>query len=268
MKSAKEAKMETKSVLVVDDEKNIRLTVVQSLKPLKLELETASDGEEALGRLEERKYDLVLLDLKLPGIDGIEVLKRAKRAKTGAKRFVIITAHGSIDTAVEAMKLGAVDYIQKPFSPKAIRDLVRQVLSTEDLTGEAPDEDAGTGDTADDYRALVETAKNRIKERNYQAAAGYARKAISRDPSKPEAFNILGAAAELAGDRENALKYYRTAAAMGPSFVLALKNLERITNVFGQPSEIYIDDDSPPKRSGKTKTGEIVRQIRKKERNL
>ena len=54
---------------------------------------------------------------------------------------------------------------------------------------------------------------------------------------------------------------------MGPAFVLALKNLERITNVFGQPSEIYIDDESSPKRSDKTKTGEIVRQIRKKEKN-
>jgi tetratricopeptide (TPR) repeat protein len=196
------------------------------------------------------------------------VLKRAKKVKTGAKRFVIITAHGSIDTAIEAMKLGAVDYIQKPFSTKAIRDVVRQVLGTEDLSGKTPDGEEAAGDRADDYRALAETAKMRIKEKNYQAAAAYARRAIFKDPSKPEAFNVLGAAAELAGDRENALKYYRTAAALGPAFALALKNLERITNVFGQPSEIYIDDDSPPKRSDRTKTGEIVRHIRRKERNL
>ena len=257
LKFAKEMTMETKSVLVVDDEKNIRLTVAQSLKPLRLEVETASGGEEALGKLEEKSYDLVLLDLKMPGIDGIEVLKRAKRTKTGAKRVVIITAHGTIDTAIEAMKLGAVDYIQKPFSPKEIRDIVMQVLSTENLAGEE----------IYDYQNLLEVTKKSITEKNYQAAVGYARKAISRDPSKPEAFNLLGAAAELVGDKKNALKYYRTAAAIGPSFELALKNLERITNVFEQSAEIYINDTSLQKQRNKTKIGEIVRQIRKKEKN-
>jgi DNA-binding response OmpR family regulator len=250
--------MVTKSVLVVDDEKNIRLTVTQSLKPLRLEVETASGGEEALGKLEEKSYDLVLLDLKMPGIDGIEVLKRAKRTKTAAKRVIIITAHGTIDTAIEAMKLGAVDYIQKPFSPKEIRDIVTQVLSTEDLAGEG----------IDDYQTLVEMAKKRITDKNFQAASGYARKAISKDPSKPEAFNLLGAAAELAGDKNNALKYYRTSAAIGPSFEPALKNLERITNVFEHSSEICIDDASPKKQRDKTKIGEIVRQIRKKEKDM
>jgi DNA-binding response OmpR family regulator len=252
--------MEKKTVLVVDDEKNIRLTVAQSLKPLKLEVETASGGEEALGRLEEINYDLMLLDLKMPGIDGIEVLKRAKRTKTAAKRVVIITAHGTIDTAIEAMKLGAVDYIQKPFSPKEIRDIVTQVLNTEYLEGVTP-----TGEGVDDYRTLLETTKKNIVEKNYQAAAGYARKAIAGDPSKPEAFNLLGAAAELAGDRANALKYYRTSAAIGPSFELARKNLERITNVFEQSKEIYINETAPQKKRVESRIGEIVQRIKKKE---
>jgi len=258
LKFAKETAMETKSVLVVDDEKNIRLTVVQSLKPLRLGVETASGGEEALGKLEEKSYDLVLLDLKMPGIDGIEVLKRAKRNKAGVKRVVIITAHGTIDTATEAMKLGAVDYIQKPFSPKEIRDVVAKVLSTE----------YPAGDGVDDYQTLVETARKCITDRDSQAAAGYARKAIFKDPSKAEAFNLLGAAAELSGDRNNALKYYRTAATIGPSFEPARKNLERITNVFEHSSEICIDDASPKKQRDKTKIGEIVRQIRKKEKDM
>ena len=184
--------METKSVLVVDDEKNIRLTVAQSLKPLRLEVETASGGEEALGKLEEKSYDLVLLDLKMPEIDGIEVLKRAKRTKTAAKRVVIITAHGTIDTAIEAMKLGAVDYIQKPFSPKEIRDIVTQVLSTEYPAGEG----------VDDYQTLVETAKKSIIEKNYQAAAGYARKAIARDPSKAGSLQPPGSCGGALGGQE------------------------------------------------------------------
>jgi DNA-binding response OmpR family regulator len=257
LKFTKETTMEKKSVLVVDDEKNIRLTVAQSLKLLNLEVETASGGEEALGKLEEKNYDLVLLDLKMPGVDGIEVLKRAKRTKTAAKRVVIITAHGTIDTAIEAMKLGAVDYIQKPFSPKEIRNIVTQVLSTQYLEGEG----------IDDYRTLLELTRKGIVEKNYQAASEYARKAIAGNPSKPEAFNLLGALAELGGDRENALKYYRTSLTIGPSYELASKNLERITNVFEQSKEIFINEAAPKYKRAGSRVGEIVRRMKKKEKD-
>ena len=137
-----------KPILVVDDEKNIRLTMSQSLEPLDLEVRTAVNGEEALQKLAGGPFGLVFLDLKMPGMDGMEVLRRIKD-DWPMVRVIIITAHGTIDSAVEAMKLGAVDFIQKPFSPAEIRDLATLVLEREALD-EA---------TAVDYRALIELSQ-------------------------------------------------------------------------------------------------------------
>ena len=119
--------MSKDAILIVDDEKNIRLTVSQAIAAADRQVETAVNGEEALAKLQEKDFALVLLDLKMPGMDGMDVLRwiRAQRPQT---RVVIITAHGSIDSAVEAMKHGAADYIQKPFSPREIRALVSRVL--------------------------------------------------------------------------------------------------------------------------------------------
>ncbi|MFO7553840.1 MAG: response regulator [Desulfobacterales bacterium] len=119
--------MKNQPILVVDDEKNIRMTLSQSLEPLEIPVQTAVNGEEALQKLQKGPFGLVFLDLKMPGMDGMEVLRQIKEdwPKT---RVIIITAHGTIESAVEAMKLGAVDFIQKPFSPKEIRELSTRVL--------------------------------------------------------------------------------------------------------------------------------------------
>ena len=99
--------MERQRILVVDDEKNIRLTLVQALESAGMLVQTAGDGEEALRLLSEADFNLVLLDLKLPGMDGLEVLRRIRQSRPKL-RVIIITAHGTIEYAVEAMKSGAV----------------------------------------------------------------------------------------------------------------------------------------------------------------
>lgn len=103
--------MEKAPILIVDDEKNIRLTMSQSLEPLEIPVQTAVNGEEALQKLKDGQFGMVFLDLRMPGIDGMEVLRRIKEDWPKI-RVVIITAHGTIESAVEAMKLGAVDFIQ------------------------------------------------------------------------------------------------------------------------------------------------------------
>ena len=108
--------MKNNAILVVDDEKNIRLTLSQSLEPLGIPVQTAANGEEALQKLREGQFGLVFLDLKMPGMDGMDVLRRIKDDWPSV-RVIIITAYGTIESAVEAMKLGAVDFVQKPFSP-------------------------------------------------------------------------------------------------------------------------------------------------------
>jgi DNA-binding NtrC family response regulator len=211
--------VEKKPILVIDDEKNIRLTVSNSLEPLSVPIHTAVNGEEALQKLRENPYGLVFLDLKMPGMDGMEVLHRI-RDSWPRVRVVIITAHGTIESAVEAMKLGAVDFVQKPFSPTEIRDLAALVLEREALGEPA----------ADDFRALIELTKRHITDRDFDSATQTARRAIAADPGQPEAYNLLGVLLEIKGDGLEAQKFYRAAVDIDPTFKPARANLERITS--------------------------------------
>ncbi|WP_024336498.1 sigma-54-dependent transcriptional regulator [Desulfotignum balticum] len=217
--------MEKTPILIVDDEKNIRLTMSQSLEPLAVPVQTAVNGEEALQKLQDGQFGVVFLDLKMPGIDGMEVLRRIKEDWSKI-RVVIITAHGTIESAVEAMKLGAVDFIQKPFSPVEIRDLASRVLEREALDAES----------AVDYLSLIELTKRHISDRDFATARETARKAIAADPAHPESYNLLGALLEIKGDWLEAQKFYRAALDIDPTFKAAWANLERTTswNKFGQ----------------------------------
>ncbi len=209
--------MEAKPVLIVDDEKNIRLTLSQALEALDLETDTAVNGEEALVRLAKKSFGLVLLDLKMPGMDGMEVLRRLRQTRPDIK-VIIITAHGTIDSAVEAMKLGAVDFIQKPFAPKEIRELVTKVLNRDEIAA----------DKARHYDEHVELAKKHINRREFDVAQEHVRQALAVDSTKPEAFNLLGALIEIRGDRLEALKQYRAALALDPSYEPAAQNVQRL----------------------------------------
>ncbi len=134
--------MKTPSVLVVDDEKNIRVTLRESLKPLGFEVDTAINGEEALELAGRESYELILLDLKMPGMDGMEVFRQL-RLRSPSSAVVLVTAHGSVDAAVQAMKLGAVDFVQKPFAPQEIRDVVTHVLQRRNPRNDADGKVAG-----------------------------------------------------------------------------------------------------------------------------
>jgi len=124
--------MRDKPILIVDDEKNIRLTLSTSLEALGVETISAENGEEALVKLREKEFGLILLDLHMPGVDGMEVLRRVRENRPDI-RIIILTAYGTIELAVEAMKLGAVDFIQKPFVPEQIRERVARVMSREKI---------------------------------------------------------------------------------------------------------------------------------------
>ncbi len=101
-------------ILVVDDELKVREIIAKGLIKIGgFSVDTASNGLEAIGKIENDVFDLVLTDLKMPGMDGIELLKIVKGTRPDVM-LIMLTAHGSIETAVEAMKLGADDYITKP----------------------------------------------------------------------------------------------------------------------------------------------------------
>ncbi|RQV98921.1 response regulator [bacterium] len=238
--------MEQKNVLIVDDEKNIRLTLSQALSAIDLNPESAMNGEEALDKLQKKKYSLILLDLKMPGMDGMEVLRRVRTQRPDIK-VIIITAHGTVDSAVEATKLGAVDFIQKPFAPKEIRDLVTLVLDREKLNEK----------NAEDYKTHFELVKKCINEQHFEAAITHARQAIAIDSSRPEAFNLLGVLFEIRNNKHEAQKNYRAALALDASYKPAQDNLNRSTE-FDPRGQIAIghlrevtDDDKGKKQDAK-----------------
>ena len=126
VKQEKEVK-EMKPVLIVEDEAIMRESLRDWLKDEGYEVETAEEGEEALQRIGKEEFGIAVLDLRLPGKNGLEVLREA-RAQNPKLKGIIITAYPSVETAVEAMKIGAVDYIVKPFTPDALEKAIQEVL--------------------------------------------------------------------------------------------------------------------------------------------
>jgi two-component system, NtrC family, response regulator PilR len=102
-------------ILIVDDEKIKRITLADDLSAVGHEVVTAADGEEAWTQLQTAQFDVVVSDLKMPRLDGIDLLKRIKQGRMADMAVVMMTAYGSIPVAVEAMRLGAFDFVTKPF---------------------------------------------------------------------------------------------------------------------------------------------------------
>ena len=114
------------AILLVDDEPLMRLSMVDALEAVGYEVHAAASGTEGIEAIGQKPFDLVMTDLRLPGADGLAVLKTAKE-QAPQTEVVVITAHGSVETAVEAMKLGAFDYITKPFQMDELLLLVELV---------------------------------------------------------------------------------------------------------------------------------------------
>ncbi|HWR56016.1 MAG TPA: sigma-54 dependent transcriptional regulator [Negativicutes bacterium] len=123
------------SILVIDDEKNMRWVLERGLKDCGHRIDTAASGLEGLERAKLHEPDLVILDLKMPGIDGLETLKRLKELYPRLP-VVMTTAHGTVETAIEAMKCGAADYIIKPFDLEEMKIVIEKNLAVQELVKE------------------------------------------------------------------------------------------------------------------------------------
>ena len=122
----------SRRVLIVDDEKNIRRTFKMVLESEGFEVSVAETGEEALKVHQKEKPDAVVLDVKLPGIDGIETLRRIKD-KEPELPVIMISGHGTIATAVEATRFGAFDFVEKPLSKERLLVAIRNALKVQSL---------------------------------------------------------------------------------------------------------------------------------------
>src|SRR4051812_32943607 len=124
---------ERKQILVVDDEPNLRRVLSAQLERDGYDVHTAEDGEQALVVLREHHIDLVITDLRMPKMDGMELLRRAVAIDPGLP-VIMVTAHRPVHNPVEALETGAFDYVTKPFDQGEVRTIVRKALKTRDLS--------------------------------------------------------------------------------------------------------------------------------------
>lgn len=120
-------------LLVVDDEKNLRLVVQKEMTRQGHEVETAPDGETAWKMMEAHDFDVILCDINMPRLDGIGLLRRTKERSTFPPEVIMLTGQATVETAIEAMKLGAYDYLTKPYRIAELAALVAQAAEKQEL---------------------------------------------------------------------------------------------------------------------------------------
>jgi len=121
------------NILIIEDSPTLALTYREYLKPLDIPCQIAETGQEALDKISAKVPTVILLDLKLPDMDGIDILKQLQADKTPS-RVIVITAHGSVTVAVEAMRNGASDFLLKPFTAERLTTTVNNVLEISRLS--------------------------------------------------------------------------------------------------------------------------------------
>src|SRR3954466_9198085 len=120
-------------ILVVDDERNVLVTVVAILEQEGYDVDAAPDGQTAIDLIRSRPYDLVMTDLKMPGVDGLAVLEEVRKTSP-ATVTLMMTGYGSVDTATEALQLGAYEYLLKPTEVADLKAAVRRSLERKRLS--------------------------------------------------------------------------------------------------------------------------------------
>ena len=127
--------MSGKRILVADDEESLRIVIRNSLRKKRYEVDCAADGKEAAELLERNAYDLALLDIRMPLVDGLTLLERIRK-KAGSPAVIIMTAQDTMKNAIDAMKKGAFDYLAKPFDIDEMEILVDKAVHERDLEAE------------------------------------------------------------------------------------------------------------------------------------
>ena len=169
-----------KNILIVDDEEGMRIALSEALTRAGFDTKSCVDGTDAVSKLKNEKFSMVITDVKMPKMDGIDVLREAKRLSPETP-VVMITAYGTVDNAVEAMKEGACDYILKPFSFENLVEIVRNGLSLAEGFDERHRKDSGNG------------SGKKAKEK---------REIVTRDP---EMIRLLRMAREIASSNSTVL---------------------------------------------------------------
>jgi DNA-binding response OmpR family regulator len=215
----------SKMILVVDDEPNVRLSYRITLETEGYAVTEAHCGAKALDALAAGPFDLAILDLRMPEMDGLELLGEM-RNRSYSTPSVIITAHGDVPHAVHAMKLGAIDFLQKPLTPEALRAVVTDILARHG-TGTIP-----PVPPRDDFDSHIVTAQRLLNLRDFGRAQKHLVRALELNDKSAEAFNLTGVLFEMKEDYDHAKKYYGQAIKLDKRYEPAQQNMRRIFELF------------------------------------
>jgi DNA-binding NtrC family response regulator len=177
-------------ILIVDDEPNVRFVFRTALESDGYAVAEAGDGESALAWLGSHAADLVLLDLQMAGLGGMETLLRL-RLSGNRTPVVVITAHGSAPDAVSAMKLGAIDFLSKPLTPSDLRNVVADVVKRHSPAEEpAPAEAAVAASAQQRFGEALQSAKRALNGLEFEEAEFFLDRALDLDSNSSEAAQL------------------------------------------------------------------------------
>ncbi len=182
-----------KTILIVEDEPIVRDSLKEWLTEEGYDVVTIEDGEQAIELIKKQEFAVVVLDLKLPGKDGIQVLKEM-REQIPALKSIIITGYPSVETAVEATTMGAIDYLVKPFAPEALEHSIRQAMEVKttvipEKIVEERKEHIGRREA--EVTTHLYLGQDFFRERNYEAAIKEFEKVLQIAPGNLEARTWL-----------------------------------------------------------------------------
>jgi two-component system, OmpR family, response regulator len=218
-------------ILIVDDETNVRLNYRITLEMEGYEVAEAASASQALHELIEHPFSLAILDMRLPGMDGLALL--AKMREVGITvPAMIVTAYSDVPHAVRAMKLGAIDFLQKPLRPEDLRRIVAEILDRHAFQREHQIED---------FRSHIVAAKRCLNLRLFEPARLHLVKAMELNTKSVEAFNLAGVFYEMMEDPHKAKKYYGQAIKVNKNYEPAQQNMRRLFELenFGSSSEPF-----------------------------
>jgi len=217
----------SKRILIVDDEPNVRLSYRVTLETEGLAVREADSATRALAQFANEHFDMAILDMRMPEMDGLDLLAEMRRR--GLKTpTVIITAYGDIPHAVRAMQLGAIDFLQKPLTPEALRNLVAEILERH-----TPEEEPEARPVpADDFASQLSEAKRLLNLQVFEGAWTHLARALELNSKSPDVLNLAGLFFEMQEDYERARKLYGQAIKYGPYYEPAQQNMRRIFELF------------------------------------
>lgn len=220
-------------ILIVDDEPNVRLSYRMTLETEGYTVMEAESGARALEQFEGNDFDLAILDMRMPEMDGLELLAEMRQRGLDTPT-VIITAFGDIPHAVRAMKLGAIDFLKKPLTPEQLRQIASEVLERHrEPPAAAPAKTREAPVSVEEWhRRYLRSAKRYLNLRDFLSARVDLNKAMTLQPLSPDAFNLAGVLDEMQENYDGAKKNYGQAIKLDSRYEPAQQNMRRIFELF------------------------------------